>query len=125
MAKVIHFEIPADEPERAVAFYSQVFDWKIMELGGPVDYWLAEAGPDSEDGINGAILKRGSWQGGGSSVVNTISVPSVDEFIERITSAGGQVLMPKTAVPGIGYMTYANDTEGNTFGIMELDEAAA
>ena len=59
MSKVIHFEIPADDPERAVTFYKNVFDWEIQKWEGPMDYWLATAGPDDELGINGAIMPRG------------------------------------------------------------------
>lgn len=121
MPRVIHFEIPADEPERAVKFYRDVFGWTTQKIGGPMDYWLAGTGPDDEPGINGAITRRGDR----SCLVNTIDVPSFEESVKKIEAAGGKVLMPKMAVTGVGYMTYAVDTEGNTFGIMEMDAAAA
>jgi predicted enzyme related to lactoylglutathione lyase len=66
-------------------------------------------------GINGGITRRGDmW----SNVVNTIDVPSVDEYIEKIVANGGSILMPKTEIPNVGYLAYFKDTEGNTFGIM-------
>lgn len=58
------------------------------------------------------------------ATINTMNVPSVDKFTEKITAAGGKVLMPKRAVPGIGYMAYCTDTEGIVFGIMQNDSNA-
>jgi predicted enzyme related to lactoylglutathione lyase len=118
--KVIHFEIPADNPERAVKFYSKVFNWKIDKWEGPVDYWLVTAGDEKELGINGAITLKANL----SVTTNTISVPSVDDFIKKIKDAGGKVVQGKMAVPGVGYMAYCSDTEGNMFGIMQMDKSA-
>jgi hypothetical protein len=55
---------------------------------------------------------------------NTVSVASVDEFTKKISEAGGNVMIPKRAVPGQGYFVYCTDTEGNVFGVMELDPSA-
>jgi len=120
MAKVIHFEIPADNPERAVKFYKEVFGWKIDKWGA-VDYWLVTAGEDKEPGINGAIGKRNENL---RVTTDTISVASFEDAVKKIGEAGGKVLMPKMAVPGVGYMTYCKDTEGNAFGIMQTDPNA-
>ena len=60
----------------------------------------------------------------GATTINTIDVPSVDESVTKILAAGGKVLRPKMAVPGVGYMAYCEDTEGNVFGIMQEDTAA-
>jgi predicted enzyme related to lactoylglutathione lyase len=120
--KVIHFEIPAEDTKRAVGFYEKAFGWKCNKYGGEgMDYWLATAGKDKEPGINGAILKRGE---GHRSTVNTISVTSFEEAVKRIKAAGGEVLGPKMAVQSVGYMTYCKDTEGNIFGIMQMDPNA-
>jgi len=120
MPRVVHFEIHADNPERAVKFYQKVFGWKIKKWEGPVDYWLAATGEEKQPGINGAImprLKKGStW--------NTIDVPSVDDYLKKIVKTGGKVVQKKTAVPGVGYMAYCKDTEGNIFGIMHEDPSA-
>ena len=120
MPRVIHFEINVDNPDRATKFYSSTFGWKI-EKAGPMDYWLITTGPDNQPGINGAIMKRADPS---ATTVNTIGVPSVDEFMAKVTKKGGKILTPKTPIPGIGYFCYCQDTEGNTFGIMQDDPSA-
>jgi predicted enzyme related to lactoylglutathione lyase len=120
--KVIHFEIPAEDTKRAVRFYEKAFGWKINKYGGEgMDYWLATASEDKEPGINGAILKKGESH---RSTVNTISVTSFEDAVKKIKAAGGKVLGPKMAVQSVGYMTYCKDTEGNIFGIMQMDPKA-
>jgi uncharacterized protein len=122
LPKVIHFEIPADDPERAVNFYRKVFGWKIDKYGGgTMNYWLVTTGDNQEPGINGAIAEKDESH---PSTINTVSVPSFEVAISKIEEAGGKVLMPKMAVPGVGYMTYCRDTEGNIFGIMQTDPVA-
>ena len=116
MKRVIHFEISADNPDRAVRFYQDVFGWEIVKWDGPVDYWLTTTGDENEPGINGAIKHRVDPKQG---TINTIDVPSVDDFIEKVTAAGGEVVMPKMEIPGVGFHAYCQDTEGNIFGIME------
>ena len=120
MPRVVHFEIPADEPERAAEFYKDAFGWKIKKWQGPMDYWVVTTGDESEPGIDGGIMQRGDVK----TVTNTIDVPSLDEFMGRIEAAGGALLTPKTAVPGVGWFAYCADTEGNLFGIMERDPDA-
>jgi predicted enzyme related to lactoylglutathione lyase len=117
--RVIHFEIPADDPERAVKFYQKVFGWEINKWG-PADYWLAKTGTEGEPGINGAIMTRETQK----TTVNTISVSSVDEFAQKIVEGGGKVVAPKMAIPGVGYFAYCVDTEGNVFGVMQEDPKA-
>jgi predicted enzyme related to lactoylglutathione lyase len=120
MMRVVHFEIPADDPGRAVGFYRSVFGWQIDNWGGPMDYWLASTGSGDEPGIDGAILRRN----GNEPVRITIQVPSVDQFVELIARAGGRLLIPKATIPGVGYHALCADTEGNIFGIMEEDTRA-
>ncbi len=115
MPKVIHFEIPADDPERAVAFYEKVFEWKIEKWEGPMDYWLVTTGEDEEPGINGAIVPKEF----GDKVRNTIAVDSFDEFAKKIEDEGGKMLTEKQTIPGVGVMAYFQDTEGNISGIIE------
>lgn len=79
MPRIIHFEINADDPERAVEFYKKVFGWNIQKWEGPVDYWLITTGKDDQPGINGAIKDRTNQ----CTIVNTIDVPSVDEFTKK------------------------------------------
>jgi uncharacterized protein len=118
MPRVVHFEIPADEPERASKFYKDVFNWDIQKWDGPEDYWLVGTGDRSQLGIDGGIMKRRHPE---QPPVNTIDVASVDDFAAKITENGGQIVVPKMPVPGIGWLAYFKDTEGNIFGIMQED----
>lgn len=121
MPRVVHFEITADKPGRAIKFYENVFGWKIVKWEGPVEYWLITTGKKDEPGIDGGLSKRTESE---PSTVNTIDVPSVDECSKRITEHGGTIVTPKHAVPGVGYLAYIKDPAGNMFGIMEEDESA-
>lgn len=121
MSRVIHFELPADNPERAVEFYKKSFGWSFQKWGGPQEYWLVNTGPDSQPGINGGILRR---QHPGASTCNTIGVTSLDEAVATVTKNGGKIALPKMAVPGVGYLAYCQDTEGNVFGMLQPDQNA-
>lgn len=121
MPRVVHFEIDAKKPDRAIKFYEKVFSWKIKKWEGPVEYYLITTGKESEPGIDGGLSRRTESE---PSTVNTIDVPSVDEFIKKVEANGGTIIRPKMAVPGVGYMAYFKDPEGNTFGMMENDESA-
>jgi predicted enzyme related to lactoylglutathione lyase len=124
MTRVVHFEISVENPERAKKFYQDVFGWKINKWG-PVDYWLIETGEKSVPGIDGALrMKDDREELKNEKTINTISVLNIDEFIEKVKSNGGKILMPKMTIPGIGYHTYCQDTEGNVFGIMQDDKKA-
>jgi predicted enzyme related to lactoylglutathione lyase len=120
MPRVVHFEFYVDDPEQAVKFYQEVFGWKIAKWEGPVDYWLVTTGEEGQPGIDGAIARRTN----GATTYNIIDVPSVDEFIEKIVNAGGKVVMPKQAVPGVGYSAYCADAGGFVFGLIEMDPSA-
>ena len=121
MSRVIHFEIPAGNPDRAVAFYGKVFGWKFDKWNGPTEYWLINTGADGTPGINGGMMKK---PGGISCTTNTIGVDSVDSAVAAVTKAGGKLVLPKTPIPGVGYFAYCEDTEGNTFGVMQADASA-
>ncbi len=121
MPRVIHFEITSDNPERAVKFYEEVFDWKTQRWGsGNQTYWLMNTGTEKE-GIHGAIMGR---HPGFPPTVNSVSVSSVDDFVKKVTAAGGKVMMAKFVIPGVGYQAYCTDTEGNLFGIHQPDPSA-
>jgi len=120
MPRVSHFDIPADDPQRAQEFYKQVFDWKFEKWDGPMEYWMAATGTE-EPGINGGLSKRMPGQMG---MTNTIDVPSVDEYSKKITDKGGQLIVPKMPIPKVGWFAQCMDTEGNMFGIIEMDETA-
>jgi predicted enzyme related to lactoylglutathione lyase len=125
MPRPVHFDITADDPERAVAFYEKVFGWKLnhWEGGGPMDYWLIETGPDSEPGINGGLSRR--EEGHSPATTNTISVDSLDDAMAAVKQAGGEILQDRMAIPGVGWFAAFADTEGNHFGLMQPEESAA
>lgn len=118
MPRVIHFEIPAAEPERAIGFYRDTFGWEFSRWEGPRPYWLITSGPADQPGINGGLLVREG------PVVNTLDVPSVDDYVAKVEAHGGSVAVPKTPIPGVGWLVYCKDTEGNLFGMMQADPAA-
>ena len=120
MPRVIHFEINADNPEKAVKFYEKVFGWKISKWKGPVDYWTILTGEKDQPGIDGAIMKR---MDKGTTFL-FVDVPSVDEFLKKIVKAGGKIVTEKTAIPSVGYSAYVKDTEGNIFGLFQGDPKA-
>lgn len=124
MPRVIHFETPAEDPARAARFYADVFGWQTHKWDGPEDYWLLMTGEKDQPGIDGGLMKACD-DSPTRAVINTIDVPSVDDYVEKITKAGGSVVMPKTTVPGIGFLAYCKDTEGVTFGIMQMEKVAA
>ena len=121
MPRIIHFDIPADDPARAQKFYQEIFGWKFDKWNGPMEYWMVKTGDDKQPGINGGLAKRMPGQTG---MTNTIDVPSVDEFSTKIQSKGGKVIVPKMAIPGVGYFAQCLDTEGNIFGIIQMDQNA-
>jgi uncharacterized protein len=122
MPRVVHFEIAADDPNRAAEFYKSAFGWQIQKWEGPVDYWLVGTGNKEEPGIDGGINSRANQKN--QPIVNTIDVASFEDAAAKIKAAGGKVLTPKMGVPGVGWMAYCTDTEGNQFGIMQSDPNA-
>lgn len=124
MPRVVHFEIHADDPSRAVLFYSTVFGWEITKLG-PQEYWLIITGKSPEPGIDGAIMKRQNPVEGNSvnAYVCTIDVPSVDEYMEKVNRAGGSMIQNKVDIPKVGLLIYCKDTEGNIFGMVESSKS--
>lgn len=137
MSRVVHFEIQADDLDRARSFYTDVFGWSFEDYseytGSP--YWGVVTGPEEEPGINGGLLPRpASTPGapeapaagqGTNSFVCTIGIADYDETERRVLAAGGQVALPKTALPGMAWQGYYLDTEGNTFGLHQPDPEAA
>ncbi len=121
MGRVVHFEITADDPARAAEFYRKAFNWKIEDWGGPDKYLLATTGPADKAGINGAITERQEHL---QAVINSIDVDNWEQAAQAVKDAGGEVLMEKTTIAGVGYFAYCVDTERNVFGILESTPAA-
>jgi predicted enzyme related to lactoylglutathione lyase len=131
MSRVVHFEIQADDLDRARAFYTDALGWSFEDYseytGSP--YWGVVTGPEEEPGINGGLLPRpapapGPGQGT-NGFVCTIAITDYDATEKAILAAGGQVVTPKAALPGMAWQGYYLDTEGNTFGIHQPDTNAA
>ncbi len=127
MPRVVHFEIHADDPQRAATFYHDVFGWQVNKWEGLEDYWLLTTGAEQEPGINGAIMKRKQPIVGDAVIayVCTIDVLSVDDATANITSHSGTVVVPKMVVPHVGWLAYCKDSKGNIFGVMQADPSAA
>jgi uncharacterized protein len=120
----IYFEIQADDPKRAIDFYSQTFGWKFSEINGLlVSYWSIETG-----GSRGGLLQRPAktppTQCGTNAFVCSFEVENLDETATSIQTLGGIVALPKFAVPGTCWQGYFVDPEGNTFGIFQVDSNA-
>jgi predicted enzyme related to lactoylglutathione lyase len=127
MGRVIHFEIHAEQPERAIKFYRELFGWEFTRWEGPMPYWLIKTGPDSEPGINGGLIQRRGGVDGQAVIayVCTVQTASVDEFVKKALAGGGTMAVPKMPIPGVGWLAYCKDTEGNIFGLMQPDPKAA
>lgn len=121
MSRVVHFEVHCDDPERAMKFYRETFGWEFTQWGGPEPYWLVKTGEKDKPGIDGGFMKRRDPAG---AVYNTIDVPSVTQYTAKIEKMGGMIVIPKMLIPGIGWLAYFKDTEGNIFGIYEHDPSA-
>ena len=121
-----YFELQADDPARAAAFYGSVFGWELGRVEGmPIEYWRTR----TPGGIEGAILARPAPtpppMSGTNAAVISMEVANFDATAAAILAAGGIEAMAKFAVPGRCWQGYFLDTEGNTFGIFETDPEAA
>jgi predicted enzyme related to lactoylglutathione lyase len=128
MPTIVHFEIPADDVERSKKFYTDLFGWKIEKWpgstggGGDIEYLTITTTDDKGNkALGGGIMKR---QGPNQPIINYTDVKSVDEYSSKVKQLGGNVHVPKMAVPGMGYLAICLDTENNAFGIWETNESA-
>lgn len=130
MSRVVHFEIQADDLERAKDFYAAVFGWQYEDYGAFTGspYWGIKTGPDDQMGIDGGLLQRPAAAPGPGHGTNayvcTIGVADFDDIERKVLAAGGQVALPKTALMGMAWQGYFLDTEGNTFGVHQPDPEA-
>jgi uncharacterized protein len=114
--RVVHFEIPANQPEALTTFYHALFGWKFEKapLPGP-EYWLCDTGSEGP-GINGAIMQR---QNAGQPWMNYVDVPSIDAMLEQVVKLGGQVALPKMPVAEMGWIAAFIDPQGNLCGLWQ------
>jgi len=121
MPRPVHFEIPSDNPQRAIEFYSTVFGWKFTRWAGPMDYWLITTGTAPEPGIDGGLMQR---RDPNQPCVNTITVANLDDSVAAVLANGGAIALSKMPVPGVGWLAYCKDTDGHIFGMMQPDTSA-
>lgn len=130
MGRPVHFEIQADDLERAKAFYAAVFGWSFEDYsemtGSP--YFGVVTGEEGEPGINGGLLPRPAPapapEQGTNAAVLTMAVDDFDAVADRVAASGGRVALPRYALAGMAWQGYFLDTEGNTFGIHQPDPEA-
>jgi uncharacterized protein len=125
MRKVVHFEIPAEDVERAKGFYGSVFGWQLQTMqmpGGEYTSAMTTAVDDqtqqpSEPGaINGGLMQRTEQT---PSPVITIDVDAIDDTLQEVEAAGGTTVAPRTEIPGMGAFAYFKDPDGNVMGLWE------
>ncbi len=122
MPTINHFEIPADDVDRAQKFYGTVFDWNMQKWSNPEnpqkDYWIFETKDESGNrSMSGGMMKR---QAPEHTITNYVTVPAIDEYISKIEQAGGKIMIKKTEIPDMGFFAIFIDTENNQFGLFEV-----
>jgi uncharacterized protein len=120
----LYFEIQADDPERAIRFYTAAFDWQFTHIKkSPINYWSIETG-----GSRGGLLQSPAPKPAPRSATNafcvSVEVEIFDATAAKISTAGGTVALPKFAVPATCWQGYFIDLDGNTFGIFQVDPNA-
>lgn len=128
MPRPIHFEVHSSDPQRTINFYSKIFGWHFEEYI-PGVYWSIITGEEGTPGINGGLSARNAPMGPRGSSPNafvcTLDVENLDETIIAVQNAGGEIAVPKMPVPGIGWLAYFHDPDGNMFGAMQTDSSVA
>lgn len=122
-ARVVHFELPYDDADRASAFYRDVFEWDLRTFAGDESgYVLATTGPTGERGptepgfVNGGLLRR---EGAFTHPDVVLDVPDIEAALDAVERAGGTRVRDKEAVGEMGFAAYFTDTEGNLVGLWE------
>ena len=128
MPRPIHFEIHTENPERAMRFYEGMFGWRFTKWNGPAPYWVVQTGDAGEPGIDGGMMQRmGSAPVDGAAVnawVCTVGIDDVDASVASAQRLGGTIALPKMPVPGVGWLSYVKDPDGNILGLMQSDRTA-
>ncbi len=130
MNRVAHFEIHVENLEKAKEFYTQLFGWEIKKWeSDKMDYWIIMTGPQTEaGGINGGFFKRMGPKPTEGQAVNayvcTITVEDIKAMAEKVKSLGGSEAVPIMPIPGMAWLGYYKDLEGNIFGMIQNDTNA-
>ena len=125
MDKVVHFELPADNTDRAKKFYQESFDWQITDYP-EMKYTIIRTAETDENmmikesgAINGGLFKKGEVENPVVAPSFSVDVKDIDEAIKKIKNAGGLILKDKTQVGEMGYVAYFKDTEGNILSVWQ------
>ncbi|MCZ7393032.1 MAG: VOC family protein [Candidatus Methanoperedens sp.] len=122
MPTIVHFDLPVDDLERAKKFYKKLFDWKFNQVPMAIAFYLIETKDlNGNQAVGGGTGKR---RLPAQNIMNYIGVPSVEEYITKVKKLGGNIITPKTAAPGWGYLAICVDTENNLFGLWQEDKNA-
>jgi len=116
MSRVVHFELPSTDIAASRKFYETVLGWKFEKYPGPMDYWLISTGDPSSLGINGGL---GGAANEFKATVNTVGVGDIDEVLKLVLANGGQIIMPKDEIPGVGLLAYVREPGGAVFGVIQ------
>ncbi|NEK58993.1 VOC family protein [Geodermatophilus sabuli] len=120
--RVVHFEVPFDDGDRARGFYEEAFGWRTMEMP-EMGYTIVMTGPGDDSGpseagfINGGMLSRA--QAATSGPVLVVDVDSIETALEKIGGLGGSTVVGRTPVGDMGFAAYFTDPEGNVVGLWE------
>ena len=119
---IVHFDLAADDVERARNFYTSVFGWRFEPFGPPDFYTIFTGSPD-DPGIHGSVSKRqGPLLGGGRRAFEcTVSVDDLPAIQQSILANGGKMLLEEYEIVGVGRMIKFEDTEGNVVAAMHYD----
>jgi uncharacterized protein len=135
MPRPVHFEIHASQPEAIQAFYSALFGWTFHQWGDQA-YWLLATGdgnpmagiPSSQPGIDGALVPRSGPVAEEGQPVNswvvTVDVDDCRAYLDRAVALGATVALPLAPIPGVGWLAYIKDPDGNILGMMQSDPDA-
>lgn len=118
--RIVWFEIPADNPQRAKKFYGSLFGWKVQPFPGMTDYWHIDTGGGDDTPDGGLMLRKHPAQ----PITNYVAVASVDKSAAKVEKLGGKICKSKTTVPQMGYFVICQDTEDNMFALWEPDMKA-
>jgi predicted enzyme related to lactoylglutathione lyase len=128
MNRPVHFEIHATHPDSLARFYGALFGWTFEPWGPPGMYWIVRTGAPDTPGIDGGLLpRRGLAAPDGQGVnafVCTVDVESAVDMLARVVELGGLVALPVMPIPGVGWLGYGKDPDGNLFGVMQADTSA-
>jgi predicted enzyme related to lactoylglutathione lyase len=129
MSRPVHFEIHASNPQALMDYYANLFGWSFNKWPGG-EYWMISTGPDDQPGINGGLVPRRGPPPEVNAATNafmiTVDVADLDASLAKAetSGAGAAVCVPKMAVPGVGWLAYVRDPDGNMFGMMQVDANA-